>query len=124
MTKHHFFDMDNPELQIDEPNAFGLEVSAAISDPKSGNKDTRFSTMYFRTDNTGGYPMTISVRKTDDAEWHTVYDIGEIRVRISGDYEAHTLKNFLMRAGMMLLTIHGSSYFGDDDALREQTPSV
>ena len=111
MADHHYFDIKNPEFTCTAPcEVIGMEASVAVSDPKSGYKSDRFSTLRFKTDNIGGYPMRFSVRKTDGDEWFTVDDIGEIYIQFAGDYEANVLTEFFRHAGALMTLTYGTNY--------------
>lgn len=101
-------EIENPEFTCNEhPNTcMGLESKVAISSPESGYKSDRFSTLTFRVDNIGGYPMEISVRPEASSEWTYASNIGEICIRFAGDYEAEALVDFLKHAGQMAKVVY------------------
>jgi hypothetical protein len=100
--------IENPQFTCSAPNEYALEASVAISDPSSGDKFARYSTLTFRTDQMSGYPMDIAVRYQDnEKEWHTGEGLGEITIRFRGDYEASTLREFLQHTGLMATVAYG-----------------
>ena len=100
--------IENPQFRCSAPNEYALEASVAISDPSSGDKFARYSTLTFCTDQISGYPMDIAVRYQDnEREWHTAEGLGEITIRFHGDYEAHILREFLQHTGLMATVTYG-----------------
>ena len=103
------YEIKNPEFECDLPSAYGLEAKVTISDPKSGYKSDRKSTLVFRTDNTGGYPMSIALRRDypENNQWVGQENVTEIVIQFHGDYEADNLIQFLQHAGRMSTVFYG-----------------
>jgi hypothetical protein len=115
--------IENPEFECHAPHEFGLEAEIQISDPSSGDKFTRYSTLTFRTDNTGGYPMKIALRLDNNKKWFRQDDINEISIQIAGDYEADVLKQFFQHAGLMMLPVYGNTVQAVDDIIAGRNPN-
>lgn len=105
----------SPEFKCDAPYEYGLEAEVEISHPDSGYKNDRFSTITFRTDNTGGYPMKIALRIDGRKDWYRQDEVNEISIQIAGDYEADVLKQFFQHVGKMMLTLYGDKVKEMDD---------
>ena len=115
--------IENPEFECHAPHEFGLEAEIQISDPSSGDKFTRYSTLTLRTDNTGGYPMKIALRLDNNKKWFRQDDINEISIQIAGDYEADVLKQFFQHAGLMMLPVYGNTVQAVDDIIAGRNPN-
>ena len=107
MTEDNPFKIKNPEFSCHAPHEYSLEARVDISSPDSGYKDSRFSTLTFRTDQMGGYPIRISFRMDGEKDWYRQGDISEICVQIPGDFEADILKGFFQHVGKMMLPVYG-----------------
>lgn len=103
------YNIENPEFKCELPDAYGLEAEVAISDPKSGYKASRKSTLRFRTDQTSGYPMSIAVRLETNNSWFTQDHLAEIVIQFHGDYESDNLIQFLQHAGRMSTVFYGDT---------------
>jgi hypothetical protein len=101
------FVLKNPDFNCCAPEPCGLEAALAISDPASGYKSDRYSTLTFRTDNVSGYPMRIAIRIDGKKDWFTQDEVNEICIQFAGDYEADTLVQFFQHVGAMLSVTHG-----------------
>ena len=117
-------EIENPEFKCSAPMEYAIEVNIAISSPDSGDKFARCSTLSFRTDNMGGYPMEVGMRlHNGENKWYTQDDVGAITIRFRGDYEASTLREFVQHAGLMATVIYGPVHDYDneenDDAIRK-----
>ena len=115
--------IENPEFECHAPHEFGLEAEIQISDPSSGDKFTRYSTLTLRTDNTGGYPMKIALRLDNNKKWFRQDDINEISIQIAGDYEADVLKQFFQHVGLMMLPVYGNTVERVDDIIAGRNPN-
>jgi len=115
--------IETPEFECHAPHEYGLEAEVQISDPNSGDKFTRYSTLTFRTDNTGGYPMKIALRLDNNKEWYRQDDINEISIQIAGDYEADVLKHFFQHVGLMMLPVYGNTIERVDDIIAGRNPN-
>ena len=103
------YKIENPDFRCALPNAYGLEAEVAVSDPESGYKVSRKSTLRFRTDQIGGYPMSVAVRLDSTREhWLTKDDLAEVIIEFHGDFEADNLVQFLQHAGRMSTVIYGN----------------
>jgi hypothetical protein len=103
-------EIKNPEFKYYETHVAALDSEVAISHPDSGYKDTRFSTLTFRVDNRGGYPMRIAIRLEGQEKWHQQPSVGEISIGFVGDFEANDLVCFLQKAGLMSIVTLGKHY--------------
>ena len=102
------YNIENPEFRFELPNTYGLEAVVTTTDPKSGYKMSRKSTLRFRTDQIGGYPMSVAVRlDTAEDKWFTKEDLAEIIIEFHGDYESDNLIQFLQHAGRMSTVFYG-----------------
>lgn len=102
------YNIDNPKFRFELPNTYGLEAVVSTSDPKSGCKMSRKSTLRFRTDQIGGYPMSVAVRlDTAGEKWFTQDNLAEIIIEFHGDYESDNLIQFLQHAGRMSTVFYG-----------------
>ena len=104
-----------PEFSCDAPYEFGVEANVEISDPKSGDKFTRFSTFTFCTDNASGYPMQIALRINGEDEWYQQSEVSEITIRICGDYETDVIKQFFQHVGLMMVPMYGDTVKAVED---------
>jgi hypothetical protein len=119
MTEGNPLKIKNPEFSCHAPHEYSLEARVDISDPTSGNKSDRYSTLTFRGDQMGGYAMDIAVRRADkDSEWRTSEGFGEICIRFHGDYEADTLKQFFQHVGLMMVPVYGDTVKETDDLIK------
>jgi len=107
MTDENPYKIESPEFLCSAPREYSLEAEVAISSGQSGDKWKRYSTLTFRVDQMGGYPMQIAVRRADNNEWVQAEDLGEICIRFGGDYEAHTLQEFFQHVGLMMTPVYG-----------------
>jgi hypothetical protein len=105
--------LKNPEFSCDAPCEHAMEANLQISDPKSGDKLDRYSTLTFRTDNVGGYAMKIALRMDGKNEWYRQDEISEISIQFAGDYEADILKQFFQHVGLMMIPIYGNTTKGE-----------
>jgi hypothetical protein len=104
------YEIENPEFECDHPTTYALEAKVTISDPKSGYKSGRLSTLTFRTDNAGGYAMSIALRSDHylyNKEWVQQEKVAEIVIQFHGDYESDNLIQFLQHAGRMSTVFYG-----------------
>ena len=109
-------EIKNPAFKCRAPHEYFLEADVAISDPKSGNKYERYSTLSFRTDNMSGYGMDIAIRlQNKEKEWFLQEDCGAITIRLKGDYEADTLREFFQHVGIMATVTYGKLTYQDDE---------
>lgn len=101
------FALENPDFHCCAPQQYALEAALAISDPASGDKFNRYSTLTFRTDEMGGYPMRIAIRIDGKKDWFAQNEVNEVCIQFAGDYEADTLVQFFQHVGGMLSVTHG-----------------
>jgi hypothetical protein len=100
--------IEDPKFECNAPNEYALEASIALSRPESGDKYDRYCTLTFRTDNMGGYPMSIAVQLQDQPkDWHTADEVGAVTIRFRGDYEADILREFFQHVGRMATVVYG-----------------
>ena len=104
-----------PEFQCSAPQEYALEADMQISHPESGYKWTRLSTMTFRTDNMGGYPMKIAIRIDGNDDWYRQDEVSEISIQFAGDYEADTLKQFFQHVALMMTPVYGNTIQETED---------
>lgn len=109
MTEGNPYKIENPEFSCRAPHEYSLEARVDISDPSSGDKSTRYSTLTFRGDQMGAYPMEVSFRMDGAPQWYQQSGISEICIQFAGDYEADTLKNFFQHVGLMMLPVYGDT---------------
>jgi len=109
--------LKNPEFNCSAPHEYSMEANLQISDPDSGDKWTRYSTLTFRTDNVGGYPMKIALRMDGQDDWYRQDEINEISIQFAGDYEADILKQFFQHVGLMMLPVYGDTVKQVDDII-------
>ena len=105
--KENPFVIKNPMFRCCAPHEYSLEAEVAISDPNSGYKYDRYSTLTFRVDQMGGYPMSVSLRLAEEKDWYAQENIGEICIRLAGDFEAGTLQELFQHVGLMMTPIYG-----------------
>lgn len=103
------YKIENPEFECDHPTTYALEAKVAISDPKSGYKSGRLSTLTFRADQMGGYTMSVAVRLETNNSWFTQDHLAEIVIQFRGDYESDNLIQFLQHAGRMSTVFYGDA---------------
>lgn len=99
--------IEAPQFKCSTPFEYAMEADIEISDPSSGNKTSRRSTLTFRTDNVGGYDMCIALRIDNKNLWFRQDQVNEISISFHGDYEADTLKQFFQHVGRMMLATYG-----------------
>jgi len=109
-----------PEFECHAPYEHSMEAEVQISHPDSGYKTDRYSTLTFRTDNTGGYPMKMAVRIDGNKEWYRQDDVNEISIQIAGDYEADILKQFFQHVGLMMLPVYGDTVKEVEDIINRR----
>jgi len=117
VTEGNPYKIENPEFSCHAKHEHFLEARVDISDPSSGDKSTRYSTLTFRGDQMGAYPMRISFRIGSDPEWFQQGKISEICLQLVGDYEADTLKEFFQHVGLMMLPVYGNTVQKVDDII-------
>ena len=117
MTEGNPLKIKNPEFSCHAPHEYSLEARVDISDPKSGYKSDRYSTLTFRGDQMGGYPMKISMRIDGNQEWYAQDEVNEICIQFAGDFEADTLKQFFQHVGLMMLPVYGDTVKEVDDII-------
>ena len=117
MTEGNPYKIEAPEFSCHAPYEYSLEARLDISDPNSGYKSDRFSTLTFRGDQMGAYPMKISFRMGGQPEWFQQNDISEICIQFVGDYEANTLKEFFQHVGLMMLPVYGDTVKQTEDII-------
>ena len=116
MAETNPYRLENPEFRCWAPREYALEAEIAISANESGYKNTRFSTLTFRTDQMSGYAMDLAVRADgEDKDWQAVEGFGEICIRFHGDYEAHTLQEFFQHVGLMMVPVYGPLQTGKEE---------
>ena len=115
MTKDNPLKIKDPIFKCSPPREYALEAEIAISDPASGYKSDRFSTLCFRTDQMGGYEMKLAFRQANSEDWFSGAEMGEICIQFAGDYEAHTLEEFFQHVGNMLTVTHGKLAIDEEE---------
>jgi hypothetical protein len=110
----------DPEFECHAPHEYAIEAEVQISHPDSGYKTDRCSTLTFRTDNTGGYPMKIALRIDGNKEWYRQDGVNEISIQIAGDYEADILKQFFQHVGLMMHPVYGNTVKEVDDIINRR----
>lgn len=115
MTEGNPLKIKDPIFKCFPPHEYALEGEIAISDPTSGYKSTRLSTLCFRTDQMGGYDMKLAFRRSNDKEWFSGDEIGEICIQFAGDYEANTLEEFFQHVGNMLTVTNGKLVIQEEE---------
>jgi hypothetical protein len=112
----------DPEFECTGPHEYSMEANVQISRPESGYKYDRFSTLTFRTDNMGGYPMQVAMRLdgSGNEHWYQQDNVVEISIQFAGDYEADQLKQFFQHIGSMMMPVYGDTVKEIDD-LNQQT---
>jgi hypothetical protein len=118
MTEGNPLKIKNPEFSCHAPHEYSLEARVDISDPTSGNKSDRYSTLTFRGDQMGAYPMKISMRIDGNKEWYAQDEVNEICIQFAGDFEADTLKEFFQHVGLMMLPVYGDTVKETDDLIK------
>ena len=109
--------LKNPEVECNTPHEYAMEANVQISHPESGDKRDRLSTLTFRTDNTGGYPMKIAIRIDDAPDFYRQDEVSEISIQFAGDLEADTLKQFFQHVGLMMTPVYGDTVKEVDDMI-------
>ena len=110
-------EIKTPQFKCRAPLEHAMEAEIQISHPDSGYKDTRYSTLTFRTDNTGGYPMKVGFRIDGDSAWFKQDEVNEISIQFAGDFEADILKQFFQHVGLMMLPVYGDTVKEVDDLI-------
>ena len=103
------YKIENPEFECEHPTTYALEAKVAISDPQSGYKSGRLSTLNFRVDQMGGYTMSVAIRLETNNSWFTQDHLAEIVIQFRGDYESDNLIQFLQHAGRMSTVFYGDA---------------
>jgi hypothetical protein len=122
MTEGNPLEIEDPEFSCHAPHEYSLEAKLDISDPNSGYKSDRYSTLTFRGDQMGAYPMKVALRIDGNKEWFRQDEVNEICIQFAGDYEAETLKNFFQHVGLMMLPVYGDTVQAVDDIVYGRKP--
>jgi hypothetical protein len=122
MTEGNPLEIEDPEFSCHAPHEYSLEAKLDISDSNSGYKSDRYSTLTFRGDQMGAYPMKVALRIDGNKEWFRQDEVNEICIQFAGDYEAETLKNFFQHVGLMMLPVYGDTVQAVDDIVYGRKP--
>jgi hypothetical protein len=118
----------NPEFEYTTSDVMALEMEVQFSHP--GDKLDANSTITLRTNQISGYDMQVMVQKKHSDAWCQPVEVGAISIRVRGDYERQVLIAAFQKIGLMTIPVYGKIDYGpfenseEEDALRQQTPSV
>lgn len=84
-----------------------MALEAEIQIGGSADKTWTSATLTFRTCQTSGYEMKVSLQDSMVGRWSAPIEVGAISVEIVGDYERQVLIAFLQKVGLLTVPVFG-----------------